>query len=163
MTLFRIFHPLPDMCPFDQGRKHLAPGGGRGILGLGRGRREMDRAMKGKLVSRGLLMALVMGAGLNAAQAASFDCRKARTADEVAVCSDPLLSELDDIMADFYRRLRHYTQNFDNAMGLQAQLVDEARDFLRRRADCGDDRTCLEQTYRTRILELLRRWETVME
>ena len=119
--------------------------------------------MKGKLVSRGLLMALVMGAGLNAAQAASFDCRKARTADEVAVCSDPLLSELDDIMADFYRRLRHYTQNFDNAMGLQAQLVDEARDFLRRRADCGGDRACLEQAYRTRIMELLRRWEAAME
>ena len=107
------------------------------------------------------LMLVVSLAG--AAQAASFDCRKARTADEVAVCSDPLLSELDDIMADFYRRLRHYTQNFDNAMGLQAQLVDEARDFLRRRADCGDDRTCLEQAYCTRILELLRRWETAME
>ncbi len=109
----------------------------------------------------GVVMAVVASAG--AAQAASFDCCKARTADEVAVCADPLLSELDEIMADFYWRLRRYTRNFDNAMGLQAQLVDEARDFLRRRADCGGDPDCLEQAYRTRILELLRWWETAME
>ena len=95
--------------------------------------------------------------------ASSFECRKARAADEVAVRSDPLLSELDEIMADFYRRLRHYTQNFDNAMGLQAQLVDEARAFLRRRADCAANTACLEQAYRTRILELLQRWEAAME
>ena len=107
----------------------------------------------------GVLAALLVGA----AEAASFDCRKVRTPDEVAVCADPLLSELDEIMADFYRRLRRYTQNFDNAMGLQAQLVDEARDFLRRRADCGANTACLEQAYRTRILELLRHWETAME
>ena len=119
--------------------------------------------MSRKLICALIAMALFAGPGAGVAWAASFDCRKARTADEVAVCSDPLLSELDEIMADFYRRLRHYTQNFDNAMGLQAQLVDEARDFLRRRADCGDDRDCLEQAYRTRILELLRRWEAAME
>ncbi len=121
----------------------------------------MMRGVLRVFVVFGVVATLLAGAG--AAEAASYDCRKARTADEVAVCADPLLSELDDIMADFYRRLRHYTQNFDNAMGLQAQLVDEARDFLRRRADCGGDRTCLEQAYRTRILELLRRWEAAME
>ena len=107
-----------------------------------------------------MIMALAMTKHV---QAASFDCRKARTADEVAVCSDPLLSELDEIMADFYRKLRHYTENFDNAMGLQYRFVKEARAFLRRRAKCGGNRTCLERAYRRRILELLRHWKTAME
>ena len=116
-------------------------------------------------VSPGFMSALVLAVAalVGAANAASFDCRKARTPDEVAVCADPLLSELDEIMADFYRRFRHYTENFDNAMGLQAQLVDEARDFLRRRAACGSDVRCLEEVYRQRIRQLLRRWEMAME
>ncbi len=96
------------------------------------------------------------------AAAQSYDCRKAGTPDELAVCADPLLGELDVLQADFYRRLRHYTTNFDNAMGLQAQLRDEARAFLRRRAVCGADRACLEAVYRARVRELLKRWMTAM-
>ncbi|HHN72990.1 MAG TPA: hypothetical protein ENK13_02770 [Thermopetrobacter sp.] len=95
--------------------------------------------------------------------APAFDCTRAVAPDELAVCGDPLLSELDAIMTDFYRRLRHYTRNFDNAMGLQGQLVGEARDFLRRRAACGADRACLEKAYRARIRQLLRWWTRAME
>ena len=108
-----------------------------------------------------IMLALLLPAG--GTLAAGFDCRKARAADEVAVCADPLLSELDEIMADFYRRLRHYTQNFDNAMGLQGQLVGEARAFLKRRAACGADAACLQRAYRARIRELLAHWRRAME
>ena len=98
-----------------------------------------------------------------AARAASFDCRKARTADERAVCATPLLSELDEIMALLHGRLRRYTQRFDNAMGLQGRLVGEARSFLKRRAACGGDAACIERAYRKRILELLERWRRAMD
>jgi len=106
------------------------------------------------------LFALVVTALPVSAQ--SYDCRKAVTPDEIAVCNDPLLGELDTVQADFYQRLRHYTTNFDNAMGLQAQLRDEACAFLRRRAACGADHACLEAAYRARIRELLKRWMTAM-
>ena len=119
--------------------------------------------MKGRLpVLLGMLL-LLLPATTRDAAAQSFDCRRAVTPDEIAICSNPLLGELDEIMADFYRRLRHYTQNYDNAMGLQAQLRDEARTFLRLRATCGADEKCLEQAYRTRIRQLLDRWQTAME
>ena len=110
-----------------------------------------------------LLMAVLlvsMPASRLAAQ--SFDCRKARTPDERAVCSDELLSELDELMALFYSRLRRYTREFDNAMGLQGQLLGEAREFLKRRGECGSDRACLEAAYRARIRQLLERWQRAM-
>jgi len=119
--------------------------------------------MKGRHLVLAVTFLSLFSAGMRTATAQSFDCRRAVTPDEVAICSNPLLGELDEIMADFYRRLRHYTGNFDNAMGLQGQLVNEARDFLRRRAACGADEQCLEQAYRTRIRQLLQHWSRVME
>jgi len=108
-----------------------------------------------------LLLALLMP--VSTAQAAGFDCRNARTADEVVVCANPLLSELDEIMTVFYQRLRHYTRNFDNAMGLQVRLRNEARAFLKRRAACGADAAYLYRAYRARIRGLLAHWQVAME
>ncbi len=114
-------------------------------------------------MTRCFLAACVMLAAIpSIANAQSYDCRRAVTPDEIAICEDPLLGELDVIQADFYRRLRHYTENFDNAMGLQAQLRDEARAFLSRRASCGADHVCIETAYRARIRELLKHWMTAM-
>jgi len=112
---------------------------------------------------RFLFLLFMMLLPADVVQAAGFDCRKARTADEVAVCTDPLLSELDEIMTVFYQRLRHYTRNFDNAMGLQARLRNEARAFLKRRVACGADAACLHRAYRARIRELLAHWQVAME
>ncbi len=116
-----------------------------------------------RLIPAILMLAAVAAAAAAPAAAQSYDCAKAATPDEIAVCGDPLLSELDTVQAAFYRRLRHYTTHFDNAMGLQAQLRDEARAFLRRRAACGADRACLERVYRARILRLLEWWRRAME
>lgn len=49
------------------------------------------------LLALGLLLVLAGGAS-----AASFDCRKAETAIEIAICDNPALSDLDERMADAY-------------------------------------------------------------
>ena len=36
-------------------------------------------------------------------QAASFDCNKATTETEIAICADPELSALDELMGQAYR------------------------------------------------------------
>lgn len=53
---------------------------------------------------RRLLVALVMlGLGTVAASAASFDCKKATTPFEVAICTNPELSKADEVLAVSYQ------------------------------------------------------------
>lgn len=48
-------------------------------------------------------LALLLSAGLGSvAKAASFDCNKATTETEIAICADPELSALDELMAEAY-------------------------------------------------------------
>lgn len=86
------------------------------------------------------------------AQAASFDCGRARTADEQAVCRTPSLSALDSEMGGLwyaYSRVPMY-------MGGTGARRDEAQAFLERRRACGRDRACLANAYRARIAALHR-------
>ena len=111
-----------------------------------------------------LFLGLLMAAQASSpARAASFDCRRARTPDEIAICQTPQLSDLDSIMAMFYHGLRRYTRRYGNAMGLQGQLKDDARAFLNRRAACGANVPCLTEAYKERIQELLVNWAQAME
>ena len=48
-----------------------------------------------KLVGLALLLSVVLG---RVANAASFNCDKAITESEIAICADPELSALDDLM-----------------------------------------------------------------
>jgi hypothetical protein len=57
------------------------------------------RIISMRTVLLALLMAFTMRAGV--ARAASFDCAKAATETEKAICSDPALSALDDIPGRF--------------------------------------------------------------
>jgi uncharacterized protein len=52
-----------------------------------------------RLVSLALLLSVGVG---SVAKAASFDCNKATTETEIAICSDPELSALDELMAEAY-------------------------------------------------------------
>jgi uncharacterized protein len=52
------------------------------------------------------LVALLMTAGWQPAAAASFDCSKAETADEKAVCADRQLNDEDVEMAVLYTQLK---------------------------------------------------------
>ncbi|MCB4770313.1 hypothetical protein LGR54_17020 [Ancylobacter sp. Lp-2] len=94
----------------------------------------------------GLLMGLLLGLGAAPARAASFDCGKAQTPDERAVCADPTLSSLDSEMGGLwfsYSRLQLM-------MGANGDRRDAARAFLDARAKCGGAVACLVPLYRER-------------
>jgi uncharacterized protein len=81
--------------------------------------------------------------------AQSFDCREARRADEVAICEDPDLAELDMQMSRIYFSLLNRSNRLD-----RDQLRREQMEWLGDRQDCGDDVDCLRRIYRERINEL---------
>jgi uncharacterized protein len=55
---------------------------------------------------RSILTALLLTLGLHTAplHAASFDCNKATTETEIAICGDPQLSALDELMGVAYKQ-----------------------------------------------------------
>ncbi|MCY7340214.1 MAG: hypothetical protein LH465_09760 [Sphingomonas bacterium] len=78
----------------------------------------------------------------------SFDCQRARTQSEFAVCHSGALAARDREMA---ARYRNAVARADRA---QAQLLDETRTrFLGFRNACGTD-DCIAQTYRGRMREI---------
>lgn len=93
------------------------------------------------------LLAL-MSAG-QPAQAASFDCAKAETADEKAICADRRLNDQDVEMAVLYTQLKPLL-----GMGARGDLDDEQVAWLKRRAACKDDRACLGSAYEDRLRQL---------
>lgn len=90
--------------------------------------------------------ACALGCFAMAATAASFDCKKARQADEKAICADRQLSELDVQVATTYRLLRGLF-----AMGMRGNLGDSQLAWLEQRRACGANRACLKQRYQERL------------
>ncbi|BEL94192.1 hypothetical protein SM14BL09_13450 [Serratia marcescens] len=84
-----------------------------------------------------------------AAQAASFDCAKAASRDEQAICANRTLNDLDVQMATQYQLLRGLF-----AMGARGAMQDGQQAWLAKRQRCGGDTACLLKSYRTRIAEL---------
>ena len=84
------------------------------------------------------------------AQAASFDCSRARKVDEVAVCRNPHLSALDSEMGGLW----YAYSRVPMLMGGNGARMDQARAFLARRAACRANLPCLTAAYRDRIAEL---------
>lgn len=68
-------------------------------------------------------------------QSPRFDCGKAASPDEIAICSDPYLIILEQIAADGYQQLKA-EQGVDAAK-------ETARSILRDRQHCGNDKACL--------------------
>lgn len=98
------------------------------------------------------ILALLAACALPArpADAASFDCTKASTPGERAVCADPALSALDSEMGGLwfaYNRLPFL-------MGASGVRRDEARAFLAARGKCGADVACITALYRDRVATL---------
>ena len=92
-----------------------------------------------------LLMAFTMQVGV--AQAASFDCAKAVTETEKAICSDPELSALDESLSFVYSTLSEITENKDF-------LIKEQRDWLKSRETLGAGWGQLYSIISTRIHSL---------
>lgn len=104
------------------------------------------------------LFAAILAAGLlgaGAASAASFDCNKARTPDEKAICADRALNDQDVRMAQLYDIVRHLVP-----MGTRGAIMDEQSVWLRQRRTCGANRGCIARAYVRRIAQLNRVLET---
>ena len=93
------------------------------------------------------------------AAAASFDCARARAADEVTVCRTPSLSNLDSEMGGLWYAYSHVPM----LMGGNGARHDAAQAFLARRAACGRNVACLTAAYRARIEELQRGIDSAMQ
>ena len=84
--------------------------------------------------------------------AAGFDCSKASSPDEVAVCRNPQLSALDSEMTGLW----YGYSRVPMLMGGNGERQTEADEFLVRRRQCGRDVSCLARAYVDRIAELRR-------
>ncbi len=79
---------------------------------------------------------------------ASYDCAKAATTDERAVCADPYLSALDGTYANAFAWAR-------DSAGSDAALPI-ARSLRQQRASCGSDGACIERAYRDALAAFAR-------
>lgn len=92
-------------------------------------------------------MAVILS--VHPALAASFDCRRAKAADEKAICADRALNDRDVKMTVMFDIAKHLV-----AMGRRGQLQDEQSEWLKGRRACGANRQCLNATYAHRIARL---------
>ncbi|MBA8906466.1 hypothetical protein [Aminobacter ciceronei] len=76
----------------------------------------------------------------------SFDCRKATTQTEQALCDDPRLWAKDRAMNAIYLFIRSY-----NDAKVRKALLANQRAWLKERNSCGADPTCLRQSYDDRF------------
>lgn len=83
----------------------------------------------------------------NISYAASFDCAKASSPFEKAICANPTLSSLDDQLANVYKKAKENSVNGDQLKNEQLLWIKSAR-------ACSTDVGCIEQAYKTRISAL---------
>ena len=79
----------------------------------------------------------------------SFNCAKATTRTEKAICNHSELSNLDTRLAKMYSQLRRVLSKSDSKWLQKQQHV-----WLKRRNACSNNVSCLLQTYEDRIVEL---------
>ena len=103
------------------------------------------------LLLSALLLTCLVGLAPQKAHAASFDCAKARSADELAVCQTLDLSALDSEMGALWFA---YKQMPLGTMGVLNARREDAQSFLQTRKECGSDVECLRGAYRARIASL---------
>ncbi len=99
---------------------------------------------------------LLLTAASPTVRAASFDCGKAQTADEKAVCADRALNDQDVEMSVLYTQLKPLL-----GMGARGDMEDEQVAWLKRRESCGGDHGCLNKAYEDRVLQLRRGFEAL--
>lgn len=83
------------------------------------------------------------------ASAASFDCSQAREPDDIAICNDRELNDMDVRMTTLLDIAKGFV-----LMGERGALQDDQRNWLADRRRCGADVACLRRSYRKRIGEL---------
>ena len=78
--------------------------------------------------------------------AASFDCSKATTETEIAICNDDELGALDERMSEAYKRAR-LSQDGE-------QYKNEQFKWLKKRDLCSGDKQCLKNAYNSILTKL---------
>ena len=92
--------------------------------------------------------ALVWLAAPTATWAASFDCAKAGTPTEKAICKDPAVSKLDDQVGAAFKT----AQGLWPAGNWSTYIRNEQREWLKdRNGVCKADVACLKQDYERRL------------
>ena len=81
------------------------------------------------------------------AAAASFNCSKASTANEIAICSDDELSSLDETLAAVYKQAR-------GSVSDAKRLKSEQINWIKSLGTCDGNAVCLISAYKTRIVIL---------
>lgn len=107
------------------------------------------RAMR-FVIAAGVLAAAAISFAGTGAEAASYNCARAKTPDEIAICVNPALSDLDTQMAALYG----VRMQIPMLMGARGAAQDEQRAFLDVRATCGDNVACIQSAYQQRIAVL---------
>lgn len=90
-----------------------------------------------------LCLALCSTAGFSA----SFDCKKATTLVEKAICANPKLSKLDEKMAKAYKQVLASSSDKANVQTVQKAWLAGVRDA------CQTE-PCIQTAYQTRLTEL---------
>jgi uncharacterized protein len=102
-------------------------------------------ACRGGEAGRALLLAggiMLAGAAASSAQP-SFDCRKAATPDELAICANPELGDLDRLIAGAYSQMRtQLGKDYANRIHLP---------YLHARQACGGNAFCIMQRQASEI------------
>jgi uncharacterized protein len=106
-----------------------------------------------KTASMSVWLVSLLLAGPASAQIASYDCTRAASAAEHAVCASSSLGAKDIMLATYYQlllQLRPATpgmayREFDD------QLRSDQRQFLAARDACGANTSCLEKAYDDRL------------
>lgn len=99
------------------------------------------------VLAAGVLAAGALVFARPGAEAASYDCAKAKTPDEIAICVNPALSDLDTQMATLYG----VRMQIPMLMGARGAAQDEQRTFLAVRSSCGASVACIKTVYQQRI------------
>jgi uncharacterized protein len=100
------------------------------------------------LLGPGALVLVALAATPAFAQGPSYDCAKAQTPDEKAICADAKLSELDRLGAQGYRQAR-------SSPGNAKKSVDAAKAFLAKRRACDATTDCIMRE-QAAVLEVYR-------
>lgn len=103
----------------------------------------------------GLIWAGAAATPSGRAEAASFNCARAGTPSERAICGSRALEDKDVEMATIFGLIRPVF-----AMGGRAAFMDQQNAWLVQRNRCGADRACLTRRYDERIASLRQTYRT---
>ena len=112
-------------------------------------------------IPRALIPVLLSLGGIATANAASFDCARARTGVEKAICADPKLSEYDERIAAAYKReldewngaIRGYVRNDQRHWLAEIRRIDDNDGEIEANCAAGD-LPCLRREYQLRTDEI---------